>query len=107
MEFAKSELNVIEEAIQEAARNDIRELNDLQLALVGGGIGDVILASTLGESNLPGASHMEFAKSELNKIDEAIPGSRPEPHSRAQRPPAGPRRWRNRRRDLSLDSSRS
>ncbi len=42
MEFAKSELNVIEEAIQEAARNDIRELNDLQLALVGGGIGDVI-----------------------------------------------------------------
>ncbi len=42
VEFAKSELNVIEEAIQEAARNDIRELNDLQLALVGGGIGDVI-----------------------------------------------------------------
>ena len=42
MEFAKTEMNVVEEAVQEAARNDIRELNDLQLALVGGGIGDVI-----------------------------------------------------------------
>ena len=44
MEFAKTELNMIEETVQAAASNDIRELNDLQLALIGGGIGDVIVA---------------------------------------------------------------
>jgi len=44
MEFAKTELSVIEETVQTAASNDIRELNDLQLALIGGGIGDVIVA---------------------------------------------------------------
>ena len=43
MEFNKAEVTVVEEAIQEAAGNDIRELNDLQLALVGGGIGDVVI----------------------------------------------------------------
>jgi hypothetical protein len=43
MEFAKTEMTVIEEAVQEAGRSDIRELNDLQLALVGGGIGDVVV----------------------------------------------------------------
>jgi hypothetical protein len=42
MEFANTEMAVVEETIQEAARNEIRELNDLQLALVGGGIGDII-----------------------------------------------------------------
>ena len=42
MEFAKTEMTVVEDAVQEAARNELRELNDLQLALVGGGIGDVI-----------------------------------------------------------------
>jgi len=42
MEFAKTEMTVVEVAVQEAARNELRELNDLQLALVGGGIGDVI-----------------------------------------------------------------
>ena len=44
MEFAKTELNIIEETVQAAVNNDIRELNDLQLALIGGGIGDVIVA---------------------------------------------------------------
>ncbi len=43
MEFAKTEMNVIEETVQQAASNDIRELSDLQLALVGGGIGDVLV----------------------------------------------------------------
>ena len=43
MEFAKTEMTVIEETVQKAASNDIRELSDLQLALVGGGIGDVIV----------------------------------------------------------------
>ena len=44
MEFNKAEVIVIEEAIQEAVSNDIRELNELQLALVGGGIGDVVIS---------------------------------------------------------------
>jgi hypothetical protein len=44
MEFAKTELTLVEEATREAVQNDVRELNDLQLALVGGGIGDVIFA---------------------------------------------------------------
>jgi hypothetical protein len=44
MEFAKTEIARVEEAVKEAAQHDIRELNDLQLALVGGGIGDVIIA---------------------------------------------------------------
>jgi hypothetical protein len=41
MEFTKTEMTVVEEAVQEVARNDIRELNDLQLALVGGGCAEV------------------------------------------------------------------
>ncbi len=44
MEIAKNELAVVEEAVQEASRKEIQELNDLQLALVGGGIGDVVFA---------------------------------------------------------------
>ena len=44
MELTKIELNFIEETVQAAVSNDIRELNDLQLALIGGGIGDVIVA---------------------------------------------------------------
>ena len=43
---------------------------------------------------------MEFAKSELNIIEEAIQEAARNDIP-AQRPPAGPRR-RNRRRDLSL-----
>jgi len=42
MEFSTTEITVVEDAVQEAARNELRKLNDLQLALVGGGIGDVI-----------------------------------------------------------------
>ena len=42
MEFSTTEITVAKDAVQEAARNELRELNDLQLALVGGGIGDVI-----------------------------------------------------------------
>ena len=42
MEFAKTELIAIEEAINEAASTDIQALTDLQLALVGGGVGDVV-----------------------------------------------------------------
>ncbi len=44
MELTKIEMTVVEETTQEAARNDIRELAELQLALVGGGIGDVLVA---------------------------------------------------------------
>ena len=44
MEFNKAEVTVVEVAIQEAVSNDIRELNELQLALVGGGIGDVVIS---------------------------------------------------------------
>ena len=42
MEFAKTELAAVEETMQEAVQAEVRELNDLQLALVGGGIGDIV-----------------------------------------------------------------
>ena len=43
MEFAKSEVLVVEEVVQKASELQTRELSDLQLALVGGGIGNTIL----------------------------------------------------------------
>ena len=43
MEFAKSEMTVVQETIQDAAGKDIRELDDLQLALVGGGMVDWVI----------------------------------------------------------------
>ncbi len=42
MEFTKTEIALVEEATKEASQQDVRELSDLQLALVGGGMGDVI-----------------------------------------------------------------
>lgn len=43
MELNKMEVAVVEQAIKEAAEGQIRELHELQLALVGGGIGTVIV----------------------------------------------------------------
>jgi len=40
MEFTKAEMNVIEDAINESVKKEIRELVDLELALIGGGIAD-------------------------------------------------------------------
>ena len=42
MEINKIEVAVVEEAIKEAGEGQIRELQELQLALVGGGIGTVV-----------------------------------------------------------------
>ena len=42
MELNKLEVAVLEEAVKEATDAQIRELGDLQLALVGGGIGTVV-----------------------------------------------------------------
>jgi hypothetical protein len=42
MEFTKTEIALVQEASQEANEQNVRELTDLQLALVGGGMGDVI-----------------------------------------------------------------
>jgi hypothetical protein len=39
MEHSKVEVGCIEDAVQSA---DVQDLNDLQLALVGGGSGDVV-----------------------------------------------------------------
>ena len=44
MEFTKVEVNVIEQIVNQATEIEVRELNELQLALVGGGIGDVVFA---------------------------------------------------------------
>ena len=44
MEMTNVEMAVIEEAVQQQAVNEIRELGELQLALVGGGIADVAIA---------------------------------------------------------------
>jgi len=43
MEHIKNEVAIIEKTVLEAAEKQLRELNDLQLAFVGGGIGDVIM----------------------------------------------------------------
>ena len=42
MEHTKVEISSIQEVIVEVTDAQIRELNDLQLAFVGGGIGEVI-----------------------------------------------------------------
>jgi hypothetical protein len=44
MEVAKIEVTAIEEVIIQANEIEFRQLNDLQLALIGGGIGEVIVA---------------------------------------------------------------
>jgi hypothetical protein len=44
MEFTKSEINVIEQLVNETSGKDIQELHDLDLSLVGGGIADPIWA---------------------------------------------------------------
>ena len=44
MEFTKQEVTVIAETINEISENQMRDLSDLQLGLVGGGIGEVIVA---------------------------------------------------------------
>ena len=44
MEFTKEEVTVIAETVKEISEMEIRDLGDLQLALVGGGIGEVIVA---------------------------------------------------------------
>jgi hypothetical protein len=43
MEFVKTEISVIEQCVNENPEKEIRDLNDLQLSLVGGGIGEVIV----------------------------------------------------------------
>ncbi len=43
MEFTTKEILSIEKTLEEVAETQIRELNDLQLALVGGGTGSVII----------------------------------------------------------------
>ena len=43
MELKKLEVSVVEDAVALSAEAQIRELCDLQLAVVGGGIGETIL----------------------------------------------------------------
>ena len=42
MEFNKKEAAAVVEAIENAAQEQVVELHDVQLALVGGGAGDVV-----------------------------------------------------------------
>ena len=44
MEHANIEIAFVEKTVEDAVRVQLRELNDLQLALVGGGGGDVVFA---------------------------------------------------------------
>jgi len=43
MEFAKVELEAVQSEVSRVADSTVLELSDLQLALVGGGVGEVIL----------------------------------------------------------------
>ena len=43
MEMNKLEVAVIEHAVKEVLESQINELNELQLAMIGGGIGNVII----------------------------------------------------------------
>jgi hypothetical protein len=43
MEFAKGEISAIQHAVNEIAQKEILDLSELHLALIGGGIGDVII----------------------------------------------------------------
>jgi hypothetical protein len=42
MEISNTEVTAIAERVNEAAEQGVYELNDLQLALIGGGIGEVV-----------------------------------------------------------------
>jgi hypothetical protein len=42
MEVSKVEIAVVEKAVSESTDRQLRDLSDLQLALVGGGIGEVV-----------------------------------------------------------------
>jgi hypothetical protein len=42
MEISRVETEVLSEALAEVVQGQVRELNELQLALVGGGSGEVI-----------------------------------------------------------------
>ena len=42
MEISKIESKAVEALVNEVQEEQLRDLNDLQLALVGGGIGDVV-----------------------------------------------------------------
>ena len=44
MEISESEVSAVEQAVNEIPEKQIRELSEMQLVLVGGGIGDVIVA---------------------------------------------------------------
>ena len=44
MEFAKTEVDMVGQALAEAHQDDMHDLNALQLLLVGGGIADVVLS---------------------------------------------------------------
>ena len=44
MKYANSELEVIGQVVADAHQGCMNELNELHLALVGGGIADVVLA---------------------------------------------------------------
>jgi hypothetical protein len=44
MEVTKIEIEAVEKVISETADNDLRDLGDLQLVMIGGGIGEVIVA---------------------------------------------------------------
>jgi len=43
MEQARTELAVIEETVLAATEAQVTQLEDLQLALIGGGVGEVVL----------------------------------------------------------------
>ena len=43
MEIAKIEIAHVQEVVKEVSEQQIRELNELQLALIGGGSGDVFV----------------------------------------------------------------
>ena len=44
MELTQLEITIVEQTVNEMVEREFRDLSDLQLALIGGGIGEVIVA---------------------------------------------------------------
>ena len=87
MDFTKTEVNAVQECVKELVEKEMRDLSDLQLALVGGGIGDVdeLVRGDPGDAEVP----VEFARPHVRVMGEVTAAGR-EPERQKSRPDSNP-----------------